>query len=64
MARPRIISEGPTEQTTFRVGYEELEQARALCREANISLGQFLREAMNEKIERENDGLGDVDDSA
>jgi hypothetical protein len=55
MARPRIISEGPTEQTTFRVGYEELEQARALCRELNISLGQFLREAMNEKVERVND---------
>jgi len=53
MARPRLISEGPTEQTTFRVGWEELEKARALCRQLDISLGQFLREALNEKVERE-----------
>ena len=55
MARPRLISEGPTEQTTFRVGWEELEKARALCRQLDISLGQFLREALNEKVERETD---------
>lgn len=55
MSRPRIISEGPTEQTTFRVGYDELERARAVCRALEISLGQFLREAMNEKIERVSD---------
>ena len=53
MARPRLISDGPTEQTTFRVAFDELEEARALCRRLEISLGQFLREALKEKVERE-----------
>lgn len=56
MARPRIISDGPTEQTTFRVGWEELEMARAVSKQLHISLAQFLREAMNEKIERVKNG--------
>lgn len=56
MARPRIISDGPTEQTSFRVAWEELQQAKEICKQLDVSLAQFLREAMMEKIERVNNG--------
>jgi len=56
MARPRIEPEAALTQTTFRLSQRELERVREMAALDERSPSQWIRRAVKEKIEREENG--------
>ena len=51
MARPREISDGPTQKATFTMSAEDYARAKLVAMSSHISLAGFFREAVITKME-------------
>lgn len=54
MARPREISDGPTQKATFTMSAEDYARAKLAAMSSHISLAGFFREAVITKMEENN----------
>ena len=56
MARPRLEPEAALTQTTFRLSETDLQKVREMAVFEDRSPSQWIRRAVKEKIEREQNG--------